>query len=703
MKSLEKNLPRLGLLLWALVAVALHATTARADAPPPLHHRLEVALDPAARHIEATDRLTLPDLAPRRFDLHGALEVELEGGRLERIGPAGEMVRYRVVPRRRELTFRYSGTFPPAPRPDEAAAVAGPEGVVLSGGSAWYPRFEGRLTFELEVALPEGWRSVSQGKERENGWRETHPQEEIYLIAAPFRLQRQRAGEVELLAFLRGEAPELAQRYLGATGRYLRLYGDLIGPYPYEKFALVENFWETGYGMPSFTLLGPRVIRLPFILHTSYPHEILHNWWGNGVYVDHASGNWAEGLTSYLADHLFQEQRGQGPAYRRDILRNYADFVRQGGRDFPLRRFRARHDASSEAIGYGKSQMLFHMTRRLLGDETFIEGLRHFYRHHRFRQAGYDDLRRSFEAVSKRDLSPLFDAWLERTGAPELTLRQLSVEETEGGWRLRAVVEQIQPSPPYPLAVPLGVTLEGRKEMALVTVTAEARTTPFELTFPARPLRIDLDPAFDLFRIVAPEEIPPALSLAFGAPKGVMVLPARAPEALRRAYRDLARQWRARGMALEVVEDDDLERLPEERAVWIVGWENRFAPELLEAAAPYGVTRRGEAIELDGQRAEPNRHGVVVALRARPGDGPARVWLAAPGPEAVAALARKLPHYRKYSYLLFEGPEAANRLKGQWLVADSPLAHPLVPGARRAALPERPPLSEQARPPASQM
>ena len=82
----------------------------------------------------------------------------------------------------------------------------------------------------------------------------------------------------------------------------------------------MENFWETGYGMPSFTLLGQQVIRFPFILHSSYPHEILHNWWGNGVFVDYAGGNWCEGLTAYLADHLIAEQRGQGAEHRRAIL-----------------------------------------------------------------------------------------------------------------------------------------------------------------------------------------------------------------------------------------------------------------------------------------------------------------------------------------------------------------------------------------------
>ena len=40
------------------------------------------------------------------------------------------------------------------------------------------------------------------------------------------------------------------------SGQYLKMYESLIGPYPWRAFALVENFWETGYGLPSFPLLG---------------------------------------------------------------------------------------------------------------------------------------------------------------------------------------------------------------------------------------------------------------------------------------------------------------------------------------------------------------------------------------------------------------------------------------------------------------
>ena len=68
------------------------------------------------------------------------------------------------------------------------------------------------------------------------------------------------AGLAEAQVYLRKPDPALASKYLDATSRYLRMYNELIGPYPYKKFALVENFWETGFGMPSFTLLGPKII-----------------------------------------------------------------------------------------------------------------------------------------------------------------------------------------------------------------------------------------------------------------------------------------------------------------------------------------------------------------------------------------------------------------------------------------------------------
>ena len=273
-------------------------------------------------------------------------------------------------------------------------------GVYLPGASGWYP-LVGRalMTFNLTVAQPDTWRVVSEGAGTSRDadgrarWASTDPVDQIHIVGGPLQLTTQAAGAVEAQVYLHETDAALSSKYLAATAQYLEMYRGLIGPYPYKKFALVENFWETGYGMPSFTLLGPQIIRFPFILTSSYPHEILHNWWGNSVFVEEARGNWSEGLTAYLADHLMQEQRGEDAVYRRSTLQKYRDYV-SSAQDFPLVQFRGRHSAATEAIGYGRTMMGFHALRRAVGDENFRKFLARFYRDFKGKRASFDDVRR---------------------------------------------------------------------------------------------------------------------------------------------------------------------------------------------------------------------------------------------------------------------------------------------------------------------
>ena len=58
--------------------------------------------------------------------------------------------------------------------------------------------------------------------------------------------------------------------------------------------------------------------------------------------------------------------------------------------------FRSRHSPATEAVGYGKALMLFHMTRRQIGDEAFKRGLQKFYREQRGKRATFMDLARAY-------------------------------------------------------------------------------------------------------------------------------------------------------------------------------------------------------------------------------------------------------------------------------------------------------------------
>ncbi len=678
-----------------------------------VHHELTVQLDPAAGQLAVRDLIRLPAGADSvRFLLHAGLQVESKVEALGAVaGPGGmELRAYRATPDAAgRVELRYAGGIHHerqrlgsgyAGGREATAGTIGPEGVFLAGSSYWYPVMPEHpyLTFEMQLeALPDDWLTVSQGRRLQAGWAEHQPQDDLYLIAAPFQRIARATPWGEAEAYLRTPDRALAERYLAATARYLALYSELIGPYPYAKFALAENFWETGYGMPSFTLLGPRVLRLPFILHSAYPHEILHNWWGNGVYTDYAAGNWAEGLTAYLADHLLAEAQGRAQAYRRDNLQKYADFVHDRA-DFPLRAFRARHGEASQAIGYGKALMVWHMLRRQIGDYAFVAGLRRFYQENRFRTVGFDALQKAFEAVTAEDLDGFFRQWLDRKGGPALAIAKAQSVAQGDGYRIRVTLRQIQAEPAFALKIPVAVWLQGRSEPVELEWSMQQRSQTFTALVAAPPQRLRIDPGYELFRRLDPSEIPASIGQLFAAESPLVILPAAGDPALGAAYQALAAAWQDRG-ALEVIQDTELEGLPAERAVWILGADNRFAGTVLQRLQSQGVAKTTErGLLIDGQPADPDAETWV--LTAQQGQG-VLGWISLHRPEARVGLARKLPHYGKYGYLAFTGVEPENRLKGQWPAAGEALSADFGPHRRTDfPLAPRPPLMRLAEDPA---
>src|SRR3972149_5590448 len=123
-----------------------------------------------------------------------------------------------------------------------------------------------------------------------------------------------------------------------------------------------------------------------------------------------------------MAHHLIQEQRGPGDEYRRATLQKYRDYV-QSGRDFPLAEFRGRFSAATEAVGYGKSLMGFHMVRRAIGDEAFRETVARFAREFKGKRATFRDFQKGSESVSGKPLGWIFDDLVTRAGSATLEVK----------------------------------------------------------------------------------------------------------------------------------------------------------------------------------------------------------------------------------------------------------------------------------------
>ncbi|HBE93278.1 MAG TPA: peptidase M28 [Gammaproteobacteria bacterium] len=670
-----------------------------------LAHKLNVVLFPQSGEIQVTDQITLPDetRTSPEFFLFGSLEAEVSQGELQLITdiPQSGLKQYRVrfTEPTRKFTISYSGKINHhgSTRMDGMpSAHIGEDGAYLDNVSAWYPDFRQPISkFVLDVKTPAGWQVISQGKRevfRDTvRWTTIRPQDEIYLIGGPFKRYTQDHRGIDLSVYLLNDEPALAEQYLAVMGRQIDLYSRLIGEYPYEKFAVLENRWQTGYGMPSFTLLGSRVIRLPFIPYTSLPHEILHNWWGNGVWVDYQRGNWSEGLTAYLADHLMKERKGSGSEYRRKALERYANFAAEQ-RDFPLIEFRARHDEASQAVGYSKSLMLFHMLRQELGDEDFRQALQEFWQEWQFKQAGFEDLLNSFSRTAGRGLDRYL-ALLTRPGAPAIQLNKAEVSEADNGFRLKFTIGQTQSDPEFKFKLPVAVTIEGEQTARLLKISIGGRNTRQQWDFSARPVRLDVDPAFDVFRLLDNRERPPSLGQLFGASRQWLVLPTKVLQDERQAWKKLAEAWKQRYGNVTVIDDSEASAsLPLEAPVWLLGWNNAWLQELRSSFSDAEQQLLDDHASIKGTSYSADTNSIVLmSVRSEQ----KLAFIGANTADAINALARKLTHYSSFGRMVFERDTQKNILRESLTAADSPLSVNFSATEIPLKLPVRPQLAEE--------
>ncbi len=652
-----------------LAAWGLAAVGAVAEAQP-VHYDITVRIDPATRHLEGAARIGVAAPEATTIALGQAFVVEsirADGASLAARGvQRGDRQAWSIPAHAggHAIEIRWRGTLAPTDpslnhrqtlgRP---LATSGPSGTFLPSGSGWYPAVGNLLgSYRVAVDLPAGQRGVVPGRLVEEtlsggGARSvfefTHPAEGIDLMAGPYRVETRSirtalGSEIALRTYFHPEIAQLADGYLDSVHGYLDLYEAWIGPYPFTEFSIVSSPTPTGFGMPTLTYLGVSVLRLPFIRATSLGHEVLHNWWGNGVYPDFAHGNWSEGLTTFMADYAYKERAGPEAAreMRLGWLRDLAAVPRGQGR--PLRAFTSRTHGTSQIVGYNKSAMLFLMLRDMLGTEVFDRAVRRFWSEQKFRVASWRDLQAAFEAEAGRDLTPFFAQWLERPGLPAVRLADATRVVAGDADIVRVTLEQEAPA--YALRVPLSVRTDTGAETHIVELTRDRQT--FEIRAGARPRELALDPEFRVLRRLSEAELPPILRQTFVAPAAVVAL--AVPDA---DWMPMARRLAERLLDATPVYVSSAAPPPSDTAVLIIG----SHAEVDAFLARNGLPARPARLAGEGE--------AQVWAAARPGGAPLLV-VSADGADSLGAVARFAPHYGRQSYLVFAGGRVSAR--GVW-------------------------------------
>lgn len=643
-----------------------------------IHYDLKVIIDNKNSYIKVDGKGTLDkSVKSVEFYLNENLNIRLKDDdlRLTVISSSENYKKYEITSDKKfkSFNFEYEGViyYPVSDIKEEyqrgfrtTRGLISEDGCYLVASTYWYPymddyyysfniRFDIHKEYEVITAGRRIFKKI-YGNNKLIEWKNDHSLDDIPVVCGKYIEYRKKYKDINLYVFLRSPDDELAYDYLNYAAKYINMYSNLIGKYPFKKFAAVENFWETGYGFPSFTLLGPQVMRFPFILITSYPHEILHNWWGNGVFVDYDKGNWCEGLTAYMADYMVNEQKGRGNDYRISTIKKYNDYVKEN-KEFPLSEFKERHSASSEAIGYGKSLMFYHMLRHKLGDKKFISILRDFYNKYKFRKVGYKELQEIFEKKAGKEYGNVFKQWIYRKGIPEIHIKKTDLSYDGKQYSISMVLSQ--KGDIYDLDIPVAVFFE-KDEPEIFNLKLNSREKNFYLKFDRKPVAVKVDPEFDIIRKVLKGELPPTISEIIGDDNISILFSTQTY-----SYRSFLKLYE--GKKYEIVNN-----IPQDKSIWILGYNKDIFDSLKNFFKDYGVDLESDKVIINNIPFDIT-NSMVMVFKNPYNDEHSMGIIFSPDYN-IESLAFKLPHYGKYSFLVFD--ENMNIVySDKWGIKNSPM------------------------------
>ncbi len=289
--------------------------------------------------------------------------------------------------------------------------------------------------------------------------------------------------------------PKDRDRGLADHGRALRMlafYTELVGPYPYEKLALVQSSTRFG-GMENSSniFFDEHAYDGSGGLEGTVAHEIAHQWFGDSVTEADWHHVWlSEGFANYFGALFFEHADGRDK------------FVRL------MLKEKERYTSDSEAVArpiydpevkvlfnllnrnsYQKGGWVLHMLRRVMGDEKFFAGVADYYRTYRDSNALTEDFRRVMELHAGRPLDWFFQQWIYEPGFPAY---DAAWRWDESAKRLRLRVRQTQAGVPF--RMPLDVEFRSGDASRRQTIEVSGREQTFDFPFERRPEAVALDP-----------------------------------------------------------------------------------------------------------------------------------------------------------------------------------------------------------------
>lgn len=242
----------------------------------------------------------------------------------------------------------------------------------------------------------------------------------VMILSKNFDIKETMAGDTRVLSYsIGGLKGEEALQYGKES---LEIFNYLFGIYPYEQLSIVAcDFFIGGMEYPNLVMISKDLYEIEgnFPLEYVIAHEVAHQWWYGIVGNNEIDEPWLdEALTEYATLMYFEKK--YGPHIKEQVFEkmiqaqyeNYLNFEPDKGEKIlrSLKEFDSSWQYSS--IVYSKGAIFISELRRELGDEIFLKTLRQYFQTFKFKNATTEDFRNICQENSDKDLTDLFNKWL---------------------------------------------------------------------------------------------------------------------------------------------------------------------------------------------------------------------------------------------------------------------------------------------------
>jgi aminopeptidase N len=232
---------------------------------------------------------------------------------------------------------------------------------------------------------------------------------------------------VPVSAFMFPEDASLAEGTLGDIPAALEFFNDTFGPYPFDRFSMVELPLSTD-GMEHATMVS-------LSHYTFFPgietardtaiHELTHHWFGNNLHQSDWHAFWLNESLAVYATALALGHVDGPDAFDAHLASAREDAIAlglpfSGTLHFPPPDLPPV--SSNLSAPYNKGAWIWHMLRAELGDETFFGFLRHFTRTRYFRKYDTPTALAALNEYTGRDFTNFFDEWVYARGYPQIVV-----------------------------------------------------------------------------------------------------------------------------------------------------------------------------------------------------------------------------------------------------------------------------------------